>query len=260
MPILECRDVWKTFRLHSGARLLRERLAHAITRRQRQEFVALRGVSFSVEEGESIGIIGRNGAGKSTLLSLVSGLAVPNRGVVKVNGRVAPLLELGAGFHPDLTGRENLMLNAALMGFAEKEIRLKQEEIIDFSGISEFIDEPLRTYSSGMSLRLAFSIAVNVDPEILIVDEVLAVGDQTFTRKCLERILEIRNMGRTFICVSHNPTLLRSLCDRGIWLDAGELVMQGPIGEVLEAYHGGVVPAPSGSGGKSPGVSGSPLG
>ncbi len=242
MPILECIDVWKTFRLHSGTRLLRQRMKDAIARRERQNFIALKSVSFAVEEGESLGIIGRNGAGKSTLLSLICGLAKPNRGRVVVNGRVAPLLELGAGFHPDLTGRENLLLNAALMGFHEKEIRGKQEQIIDFSGIGEFIDEPLRTYSTGMGLRLAFSIAVNVEPEILIVDEVLAVGDTAFTQKCLERIREIRNMGRTFICVSHNPEMLQSLCDRGIWLDAGELVMQGRIDEVLAAYHGGVVP------------------
>ncbi len=245
MAILECTNVWKSFRLHSGTRLLRERFKDVVKRRERQAFVALKGVSFSVQEGESLGIIGRNGAGKSTLLSLISGLAKPDRGSVVVHGRVAPLLELGAGFHPDLTGRENLLLNAALMGFTEKEIRSKQDDVIDFSGISEFIDEPMRTYSTGMRLRLAFSIAVNVEPEILIVDEVLAVGDQAFTQKSLERILALRKNGKTFICVSHSPMLLKSLCDRGLWLDSGELMMQGPIGEVLAAYHGDVVQAAS---------------
>jgi ABC-type polysaccharide/polyol phosphate transport system ATPase subunit len=235
-------DVWKAFHLHRGTRLLRERIRTAFTRQQRHEFVALKGVTFSVEEGESVGIMGRNGAGKSTLLSLISGLAKPDRGKVTVNGRVAPLLELGSGFHPDLTGRENLLLNAALMGFTEKEIQGKQEEIIDFAGIGEFIDEPLRTYSSGMSLRLAFSIAVTVEPEILIVDEVLAVGDASFNQKCLKRILELRSHGRTFICVSHSTTMLQSLCDRGIWLDSGQLVMEGTIEEVLDAYKGGLVP------------------
>jgi lipopolysaccharide transport system ATP-binding protein len=242
MPILECVDVWKSFHLHSGTRLLRDRIGGLLKRREHRDFIALKGVSFTVDEGESIGILGRNGAGKSTLLSLISGLARPDRGIVKVRGRVAPLLELGSGFHPELTGRENLLLNAALMGFTEKEIRGKQDQIIEFAGIEEFIDEPLRTYSSGMSLRLAFSIAVTVEPEILIVDEVLAVGDQAFTAKCLKRILEIRRMGTTFICVSHSAAMLESLCDRGIWLDSGQLVMQGNVREVLAAYKGGLVP------------------
>jgi len=192
-----------------------------------------------------VGIMGRNGAGKSTLLCLISGLAEPTRGSITVNGRVAALLALGAGFHPDLTGRENLLLNAALMGFSEKEARGRQDEIIDFSGIADFIDEPLRTYSTGMGMRLAFSIAVNVEPEILIVDEVLAVGDQSFTAKCLDRIREIRSKGCTFICVSHSAALIEQLCDRGIWLDAGEVVMEGTIREVLHAYKGGVIPAAS---------------
>ena len=247
--IIECKNVWRTFRMHSGGRLLRERVINSIVRRTSQEFVALRDVSFSVAEGESVGIVGRNGAGKSTLLCLISGLAAPTRGSVTVNGRVAALLALGAGFHPDLSGRENLLLNAALMGFSEKEVRSRQEQIIDFSGIGDFIDEPLRTYSTGMGMRLAFSIAVNVEPEILIVDEVLAVGDQAFTAKCLERIREIRNKGCTFICVSHSPALIQSLCDRGIWLDSGEVVMNGNIREVMQAYQGGVVQAASVSGG-----------
>jgi ABC-type polysaccharide/polyol phosphate transport system ATPase subunit len=240
--IIECKNVWRTFQLHSGSSLLRERLVNTLTRRTGQEFVALRDVSFSVEEGESLGIVGRNGAGKSTLLCLISGLAEPTRGSVTVNGRVAALLALGAGFHPDLTGRENLLLNAAMMGFSEKDARSRQDEIIDFSGIGEFIDEPLRTYSTGMGMRLAFSIAVNVDPEILIVDEVLAVGDQVFTAKCLKRIREIRNNGCTFICVSHSPTLIEELCDQGLWLDSGEVVMQGKIRDVMQAYKGGRIP------------------
>jgi ABC-type polysaccharide/polyol phosphate transport system ATPase subunit len=241
MPIIECIDVWRTFRMHRNSRLLRERMKDVIHAHKRPEFVALKGVSFTVDKGESVAIIGRNGAGKSTLLSLISGLARPSRGKVVVRGRVAPLLELGAGFHPDLTGAENLLLNAALMGFSEKETRARFDQIVDFSGIADFIDEPLRTYSTGMTLRLAFSIAVNVEPEILIVDEVLAVGDQAFSQKCLERILELRNMGRTFICVSHSGPLIRTLCDRGLWLDSGELVMQGGIDEVLEAYQGSAV-------------------
>ena len=236
-PILECVDVWKDFRMHSaGGKLLRDRVASAVRRREKQRFHALRGVTFSLKEGESVAIIGPNGAGKSTLLSLISGLAQPTRGKITVRGRIAPLLALGAGFHPDLTGRENLLLNAALMGFNEKEIRARSEQIIDFAGVEEFIDEPLRTFSSGMTMRLAFSIAVNVEPEILIVDEVLAVGDTAFTQKCMERILAIRRSGKTFICVSHSEAMIRMLCDRGIWLDAGEVVMQGTAAEVLESY------------------------
>jgi ABC-type polysaccharide/polyol phosphate transport system ATPase subunit len=237
--IIECDNVWRTFRMHGGSLLLRDRLVNTIKGRSAQEFVALRNVSFSVAEGESLAIVGPNGAGKSTLLCLISGLAEPTRGSITVKGRVAALLALGAGFHPDLTGRENLLLNAALMGFSEKEARARQEEIIDFSGIRDFIDEPLRTYSTGMGMRLAFSIAVNVEPEILIVDEVLAVGDQAFTAKCLARIREIRQKGCTFICVSHSAVLIQELCDRGIWLDSGEVVMQGKIAEVMQAYKKG---------------------
>lgn len=241
-PIIECVDVWRTFRLHHGSRLLRARIVHALKRKELNTFAALRNVTLSVQQGESVGIIGKNGAGKSTLLSLISGLATPDRGTITVRGRVAPLLALGAGFHPDLTGRENLLLNAALMGFSESKIRSLQEQIIEFSGIGEFIDEPLRTYSNGMTMRLAFSIAITVDPEILIVDEVLAVGDESFTQKCLQRIRERRKLGRTFICASHSPAMLRMLCDRGVWLDSGELMMQGPVDDVLAAYHGASIP------------------
>lgn len=241
MPVIECTDVWKTFRMHKGSRLLRERVKQVMRRPSGpREFTALRGITFSVDEGESVAIVGKNGAGKSTLLSMISGLSIPNRGSMKVSGRVAPLLELGAGFHPDLTGRENLLLNAALMGFTEQDVEDKIESIIEFSGIVDFIDEPLRTYSSGMNMRLAFSIATNVDPEILIVDEILAVGDQSFTQKCLRRVMEIREKGRTFICVSHSLPFLKTLCDRGIWLDGGELMMQGPITDVLDAYAGSI--------------------
>src|SRR5579863_871273 len=242
MHLIECQGVWKTFRRTHGGwkRLLRDRILHMMRKSEREDFHALRDVSFTVEEGESVAVVGRNGAGKSTLLSLISGLALPDRGKIKVRGRIAPLLELGAGFHPDLTGRENLLLNAALMGFHEREIYEAFEEIVEFAGLEEVIDEPIRTYSTGMAMRLAFSIAVNVQPELLIVDEVLAVGDQAFTAKCLDRIHELKRSGKTFVCVSHSAGILQTLCTRAIWLDAGEMVMQGSIGEVLEAYSGEV--------------------
>ncbi len=183
-------------------------------------------------------MIGANGAGKSTLLSLVTGLVPPSTGTVTVSGRAAALLDLGSGFHPDLTGRENIILNASLLGFSRKQAHDLYDSIVDFSELDDFIKEPLRTYSNGMMLRLAFSVAVNLDPEILIIDEVLAVGDQKFQAKCTEKIFEIRNQGKTILCVSHVSPTLRELCDRALWLDHGQLVMDGPIRDVIEAYEG----------------------
>jgi ABC-type polysaccharide/polyol phosphate transport system ATPase subunit len=187
-----------------------------------------------------LGICGSNGAGKSTLLNLLTGLGRPETGTIRLNGRVAALLELGSGFHPDLTGTENLKLNSALLGFSRKQTDMLFDSIVEFAGIRDFIDEPLRTYSSGMSMRLAFSIAINSEPEILIVDEVLAVGDQSFQEKCYERVRKLRTQGTTFICVSHSPKMLLDLCDMGLWLDHGEAILQGSMREVLEAYQGRV--------------------
>ncbi|MGH9631829.1 MAG: ABC transporter ATP-binding protein, partial [Bryobacteraceae bacterium] len=198
----------------------------------------LKNVSFKMDRGESLAVIGRNGAGKSTLLSLLSGLARPDSGTIRVEGRVAPLMELGSGFHPDLTGAENIELNASLLGFSKKQTYQLFDSIVEFSGVGEFIDEPLRTYSSGMSLRLAFSVAINMEPDILIIDEVLAVGDQAFQAKCFERILQFRNSGRSLLCVSHAPQMLTQFCDSALWLDQGELVMAGEIHSVLAAYEG----------------------
>src|SRR5205807_4501789 len=171
-------------------------------------FYALKNVSFEIESGNSVAIIGSNGAGKSTLLSLIYGLAKPSEGTITVNGKVAALLELGSGFHPDLTGAENLVLNASLLGFSRKQTTALFDSIVDFAGLAEVIDEPLRTYSSGMSMRLAFSIAVNVNPDILIIDEVLGVGDQAFQAKCHERIRTFRESGGTLLFVSHSPALV----------------------------------------------------
>ena len=181
---------------------------------------------------------GSNGAGKSTLLSVVTGLTEPDKGSVKVNGRVAALLELGSGFHPDLTGEENVYLNASLLGFTEPKTREMFDSVVEFAGVGDFIHEPLRTYSNGMILRLAFSVAVSVDPEILIIDEVLAVGDQDFQTKSYDRIRGFRLAGKTFLCVSHNKTVLMELCDRAVWRDHGEMMMCGRIEDVFEAYEG----------------------
>ena len=195
-------------------------------------------VSFQLSRGEALAVVGRNGAGKSTLLSLVAGLAKPDEGSIQVNGRIAPLLELGSGFHPDLNGKENVFLNAALLGLSRKQTYALYDSIVDFSGIGEFINEPLRTYSTGMILRLAFSVAINMDPEILIVDEVLAVGDAGFQAKCYERVSDLRNAGKTILAVSHASQMIQQLCERAIWLDAGELVMSGTVRDVMEAYAG----------------------
>lgn len=245
MPLIKCKNVSKTFHQQGGhKRLLRQYVAGFFTRREQQQdmFYALRNVSFEVSKGESIGIVGSNGAGKSTLLSVITGLAHPDEGSIEVNGRVAALLELGSGFHPDLTGRENIRMNASLLGFSRRKTEDLFESIVEFSGVREFIDEPLRTYSSGMVLRLAFSVAVNVDPDILLIDEVLGVGDQAFQTKSLERIHELRDAGTTLLCVSHAAVLLSQFCDRGIWLDHGQVMMQGDIRDVISAYEGRAVP------------------
>jgi ABC-type polysaccharide/polyol phosphate transport system ATPase subunit len=236
---IEFREVWKSFQRHSGQLLLSSHVKKLLSWRSHRElFNALKGVSFRVEPGESVAVMGGNGAGKSTLLSLVAGLVPPNRGKVLVNGRVAALLELGSGFHPDLTGAENLRLNAALLGVSRRRIRDIYDEIVDFSELGDFMAEPLRTYSAGMSMRLAFSIAVNVDPDILLIDEVLAVGDHTFQAKCFEKVMDFRRRGKTIVCVSHVSGMVQHLCNRAIWLDHGELMLDGSVRQVTDAYEG----------------------
>lgn len=237
MALIELKNVSKTFPHAGEAKLLRVHLQERLFGRKRNVFYALKNISFELEKGESLGVIGSNGAGKSTLLSLVSGLCLPNEGQMTVRGTVAPLLELGSGFHLDLTGKENVFLNASLLGLSRKRTQECYEEILDFSEVREFIDEPLRTYSSGMTMRLAFSVAIHVQPDILLVDEVLAVGDQAFQNKCFERIQSFRRQGNTLLFVSHSPALVKSFCERCIWIDRGELMMSGSTGEVLEAYQ-----------------------
>src|SRR3954469_11845281 len=210
MPAVSFQNVSKAFPRHAGQMLLRDRVARLFRPKAKEPFYALRDVSFQVEHGESLAVIGHNGAGKSTMLNIATGLCSPTSGEVKVDGRVAALLELGSGFHPDLTGAENVRINSALMGLNRKETEARFEEIVEFSGIQEFIDGPLRTYSSGMGMRLAFSVAVNVDPDILIIDDVLGVGDQAFFAKCLDRIMQFRRDGKTILCVSHSLATLEN--------------------------------------------------
>ena len=236
--MIEFTGVSKSFRHGAGARLLRGHVQQWFRGLSQQRFFALRDVSFRLEAGESMAVVGRNGAGKSTLLSLVAGLARPDRGSVTVEGRVAALLELGSGFHPDLTGVENLRLNASLLGLSRRRTEEVSGAIADFADIGDFLREPLRTYSTGMLMRLAFAIAIHVDPDVLIVDEVLAVGDQAFQAKCFDRIRQFRSQGKTLLFVSHASKLVREICSRGLWLERGQVVMQGTAEEVLEAYGG----------------------
>lgn len=225
-------------------RVPRERVAslkeHAIRwiqrRLQYDNFLALQAVNLEVRRGDVVGIIGRNGAGKSTLLKVIARVLRPTRGRVVVHGRVAPLLEFGAGFHPELTGRENVFLNGALLGFSRGEMQAKFNRIVDFAELWNFIDAPLRTYSSGMIARLGFAIATDVDPDVLIVDEILGVGDTEFQQKSAERINDFHKAGVTFLLVSHSLDVVRNLCNKAVWLDNGQVVASGPADQVIESY------------------------
>jgi ABC-type polysaccharide/polyol phosphate transport system ATPase subunit len=236
MSVVAFEGVSKYFYRHGGQMLIRDRIRHLLRPEPRERFFALRDVSFTVGRGESLAIVGQNGAGKSTLLNIATQLCSPSEGTVRINGRVAALLELGAGFHQDLTGTENVRINAALLGLTRQQMNQRFDSIVEFSGIGDFIDEPLRTYSSGMRMRLAFSVAVNVDPDILIIDEILGVGDQEFFAKCFERIMEFRRAGKTLLCVSHALQSLEILCDRALWLDHGRIARTGPLRQVIQAY------------------------
>src|SRR6266511_613302 len=220
-PIIEFENVSKRFVLNRDQQdTVQGRFAKMLRRKaQGEEFWALRDVSFSVERGESLGLVGHNGAGKSTALKLMTRILEPTAGRVGINGRVAALLELGSGFHPDLSGRENVFLNGSLLGFSRREMRAKLPEIVDFAEIGDFIDMEVKHYSSGMYTRLAFAVATAVDPDTLITDEVLAVGDESFQRKCMDRIYRFRQQGKTIIFVSHALETVRALCDHAVWLD-----------------------------------------
>ncbi|MBI4890746.1 MAG: ABC transporter ATP-binding protein [Acidobacteria bacterium] len=239
MSLISVQGVSKIFRHRKQKSLLRDHLRDMVSQSSNQEegFYALRDVSFTVQAEEAVALIGANGAGKSTMLALVSGLAEPDTGSIQVNGTIAPLLELGSGFHPDLTGRENLIMNAAILGLNEKQTKERFQAILDFSELADFIDEPLRTYSSGMVLRLAFSIATHCDPSILIIDEILGVGDSNFQGKCQHRIEGLRKEGKTFLVVSHSTYTVRNFCNRAIWLHHGVVVADGPANEVADAYE-----------------------
>ncbi|MCP5107888.1 MAG: ABC transporter ATP-binding protein [bacterium] len=200
-------------------------------------FWALKDINFNIQKGKTIGFIGRNGSGKSTLLKLISRILYPDGGAIAAHGKISTLIELGSGFHPDLSGRENVYINASILGLSRAQVNEKFDEIVAFSGLEEFIDNPVKTYSSGMYVRLGFSVAINIDPDILLVDEVLAVGDEIFQRKCIEKINEFKKMGKTIVFVSHDLKTIEELCDQVFLLHNGRLVKEGKPVEVISEYH-----------------------
>ncbi|MCW2540745.1 MAG: transporter related [Frankiales bacterium] len=228
--------VSKKFRLyHERNQSLKAALMRG-RRAQYEDFMALQDVTFDIPTGSTFGLIGENGSGKSTLLKIIAGIYRPNSGSVRTRGSMAALLELGSGFHPELSGRENVYLNGSILGMKKAEITSRFDEIVDFAGIEQFIDQPVKNYSSGMYVRLGFSVAINVDPDILLVDEVLAVGDSAFQEKCMEKFLAFRRAGKTVVIVSHGMDSMRTMCDSAVWLEHGKVVRAGPAAELVDSY------------------------
>ncbi|CAA9327008.1 MAG: Teichoic acid export ATP-binding protein TagH [uncultured Frankineae bacterium] len=236
-PALQVRDVSKVFTLQSDRRThLKERFVRGSPKDLR-EFWALRDISFEVPTGSTYGLIGHNGSGKSTMLKLLAGIHRPTRGTISARGRVSAMIELGAGFHPELSGRENIHLNGSILGLGRKQIEASLDEIVEFSGIEpQFIDAPVKVYSSGMYVRLGFSIAANLDPEILLIDEIVAVGDEEFQRRCFDHLYKLRRRGVTIVFVSHSLPLVQTLCDRAAWIDHGQMRAEGTALEVVDTY------------------------
>jgi ABC-type polysaccharide/polyol phosphate transport system ATPase subunit len=232
---IQADSVSKRYRIyHNKSRTLKETVFRG--RGEYEEFNALNDVSLTVHEGESVGILGANGSGKSTLLKLIARIIRPDQGSVTVNGTVSALLEVGAGFHPEYTGRENIYLYGALLGLNRAEIDARYGDILEFSGLERFIDNPVKNYSSGMFMRLGFSVAIHVDPDVVLIDEVLAVGDASFQKRCLERIADLQGAGRTIVFVSHDLGTMRELCQRAVWLDEGRVIIDGPTDQSIGLY------------------------
>ena len=239
---IELHGISKRFRAHGGRppTTLKSAVLELVrgrSQRARERFVALRDIDLTVEKGQTLGIVGANGSGKSTLLKLVAGIYRPDRGTVRVQGRVAPLIELGAGFHPELTGRENVVINGIILGLSQREVRRRLDAIVEFAGIQEFIDAPARTYSSGMYMRLGFAVAVHLDPDVLLMDEVLAIGDEAFARKCADRFAEFRRVGKTMLLVGHEAAIVERWCDEAVWLDHGAIRAAGAPHKVIDLYR-----------------------
>jgi ABC-type polysaccharide/polyol phosphate transport system ATPase subunit len=240
-PAIELRDVTKIYRRYGGrqfATLKSALLQRSILRElsPSETFPALQNVSFTVSPGRTFGVIGRNGSGKSTALKLVAGITKPTSGRVTVRGRVSALIELGAGFHPEISGRENVFINGIMLGLSKREIAQRFDQIVEFAELERFIDAPVKTYSSGMYMRLGFAVAIHVDPDLLLVDEVLAVGDEVFTHKCLDKFAEFRRRGKTILLVTHSLAVVERFCDEALWLDGGRVCAQGDPKRVVDAY------------------------
>jgi ABC-type polysaccharide/polyol phosphate transport system ATPase subunit len=238
--VIRADGVWKKFRLYHERN---QSLKATIMRRGRakyEDFWALEDVSFEVAPGSTFGLIGHNGSGKSTMLKTLAKILRPDKGTVSVEGKMSALLELGAGFHPELSGRENVYLNGAILGLTKRELDRKFDDIVEFAGLERFIDSPVKNYSSGMYVRLGFSVAINVDPDVLLIDEVLAVGDEEFQRKCLERVADLREAGKTIVVVTHSLATVRNLCDEAAWLENGVVRELGKADQVADAYLGEV--------------------
>jgi lipopolysaccharide transport system ATP-binding protein len=237
-PVIRLENVTQRFRvIHERPDTVRELFSKIFRHRSSyHDFEAVKNVSFDVPHGQAVGIIGRNGSGKSTLLKIIAGVYRPSKGTVTVNGTLAPLIELGAGFHHELTGRENILLNGLLMGYSKRDMLERQQAIIDFADVGEFIDAPVKQYSSGMYMRLAFAVAIEVDPQILVLDEILAVGDMGFQQKCFQRIRRFRESGKTILLVTHSMAVVEEHCDRAILIDHGNIIVDGRADEAIAMY------------------------
>jgi len=234
---ITCSQVWKSYRIyHQRSHTLKEKVLSR--RNMYEDFWALKGVDLEVPAGSTMGIVGANGSGKSTLLKTMARILTPNKGWVQVNGTVSPLLELGTGFHPELTGRENVTLAGSLLGHTRRDMQRKYDSIVEFAGIENFMDIPVKNYSTGMYTRLAFAVAISVDPEILLIDEVLSVGDESFQMRCHQRIGELRSEGRTIVLVSHSLETIKALCKRAVWIEGGAVRQAGPSHDVVAGYLG----------------------
>lgn len=234
--VISIKDVSKIYQIYERPQDRLKQMLWPGTRKFHDEFWALKGINFEVKKGETVGIVGRNGSGKSTLLQVICGTVTPTTGIVERNGRISALLELGSGFNPEFTGRENVFLNGTINGLSRMEMEARFDKIVAFADIGQFIDSPVKHYSSGMFARLAFSVAIHVDPEILIVDEILAVGDSAFQRKCLNKFYEIREAGCSILFVSHDQYQVKSICQRALYLEKGLQKMFGPAGHVIDEY------------------------
>ena len=230
-------NVYKTFNVYlDRANTVKEKLLFLFSRNRKEKREVLKGINLKIREGEVVALIGTNGSGKSTLLKLMTKIIYPTQGKIITNGKLTSLLELGAGFHPDFSGRENIYFNASIFGLTKKEIDDRIEKIIEFSELKDFIDNPVRTYSSGMFMRLAFAVAINVDADILLIDEILSVGDEHFQNKCYNKMRELKEQGKTMVFVTHNMKAVTDLCDRAIWLYKGEIKRDGNTNDVVKEY------------------------